>query len=396
MSTSQRRNRRPTVRPLTAILSVLGAIAMVAAVVVGLNLRNHRDGASVQTAESPAETTTSAEAPAPANCSLSLRDKLAQLLMVGVKDAADARAVVADHKVGGIFIGSWTDLGMLGDPLREIEAVAVDTEAKIPLAVSVDEEGGRVSRLKKVIGEQLAPRELVAAGKTAEQVEELAEQRAKEMVKLGITIDFAPLLDVTSGDPDGAIGDRSFSGDPAVVTKYAGAYARGLKKGGLTAVFKHFPGHGHASGDSHTGGVSTPPLAQLENNDLLPYKDLIPQHLAEVMVGHMVVPGLTDGKQASLSGPAYTKLREMGFTDVAFTDDLSSMKAITDIYPVPDAVLLSLQAGADIALWVTTDEVPAVLDRLEKAVADNELPMERVNEALGRVLKMKGAPPLGC
>jgi beta-N-acetylhexosaminidase len=142
--------------------------------------------------------------------------------------------------------------------------------------------------------------------------------------------------------------------------------------------------------------VLTPPVAQLENNDLLPYKDLIPQHLAEVMVGHMVVPGLTDGKQASLSGPAYAKLREMGFTDVAFTDDLSSMKAITDIYPVPDAVLLSLQAGADIALWVTTDEVPAVLDRLEKAVADNELPMERVNEALGRVLKMKGAPPLGC
>lgn len=391
MSTPQRRTRRSTVRPLTAVLSVLGAIVMVAAVIVGLQLRNHRDGASVQTAESPVLPASHPAAPqAPQDCGLSTREKLAQLLMVGVKDAADARNVVTENQVGGIFIGSWTDLGMLGGPLQDIKS-----QAKVPLAVSVDEEGGRVSRLKSIIGTQPAPRDL-AKSNTPEQVQAIAAERAKAMVAQGITIDFAPLLDVTNEDADNAIGDRSFSGDPATVTKYAGAYARGLREGGLTAVFKHFPGHGRASGDSHTGGVTTPPIGDMENLDLLPYKDLIGQNLAEVMVGHMVVPGLTGKDQASLSAGAYGKLRELGFGGVAFTDDLSSMKAVTDEYPVPDAVLMALKAGADVALWVTTAEVPAVLDRLEKAVNDGDLPMERVDEALGRVLAMKGAPLPGC
>ena len=108
-------------------------------------------------------------APAPPACgagsallaSMSTRDKLAQLLMVGVRNASDARAVVGNQHVGGIMIGSWTDLSMLTDgTIAEISNLR-----PVPLAVSVDEEGGRVSRLKKVIGEQLAPRELVAAGK---------------------------------------------------------------------------------------------------------------------------------------------------------------------------------------------------------------------------------------
>ena len=81
----------------------------------------------------------------------------------------------------------------------------------------------------------------------------------------GITIDFAPVVDVSDAPDDTVIGDRSFGSDPAVVTDYAGAYARGLRDAGLLPVLKHFPGHGNGSGDSHTGSVTTPPIADLQN-----------------------------------------------------------------------------------------------------------------------------------
>ncbi len=124
---------------------------------------------------------------------LSLRDKLAQLLMVGVRDAADARAVVTDNHVGGIFIGSWTDRSMLTDgSIPDIASAA----GPLALAVSVDEEGGRVQRLSSLIGSQPAPWEL-AQTKTADEVYQIALQRGQAMRGRGITVDFAPVVDVT-------------------------------------------------------------------------------------------------------------------------------------------------------------------------------------------------------
>ena len=325
---------------------------------------------------------------------MSTRDKLAQLLMVGVTGAADARAVVDSHHVGGIMIGSLTDLSMLTDgSLSDIAATA----GPLPLAVSVDEEGGRVSRLSSVIGSQPAPR-VLAQTSTPEEVYAIARDRGTQMRNLGITVDFAPVVDITDDPDNTVIGDRSFGADPTTVTDYAGAYARGLRDAGLMPVLKHFPGHGQGSGDSHEGSVVTPPLDVLQANDLLPYRTLTAEAPVAVMVGHMEIPGLTGSEPASLSPAAYALLRsgDYGgppFNGLVFTDDLSSMRAITDRFGVADAVLRSLQAGADVALWVTTAEVPAVLDRLEKAVAAGELTMSGVDAAVSRISAAKGPSP---
>ena len=326
---------------------------------------------------------------------MSTRDKLAQLLMVGVRNGTDTRAVVENHHVGGVMIGGWTDLSMLSDgSLTDIAGSA----GPLPLAVSVDEEGGRVSRLASLIGSQPSPR-VLAQTRTPEEVYAIALERGHQMRGLGITIDFAPVVDVTDAPDDTVIGDRSFGSDPAVVTDYAGAYARGLRDAGLLPVLKHFPGHGHGSGDSHTGGVVTPPLAELQNSDLVPYRTLVTAAPVGVMVGHLQVPGLTGTDPASLSPPAYALLRAgtgyggPPFDGPVFTDDLSSMKAITDRYGVAEAVLRGLQAGADTALWVTTDEVPAVLDRLEKALAAGELTMPGVDASVLRMAAVKGPNP---
>jgi len=340
-------------------------------------------------------------APAPPACgdgpallaSMSTRDKLAQLLMVGVRNAADARAVVEGYHVGGIFIGSWTDLSMLTDGSLPDIANA----GPLPLAVSVDEEGGRVSRLSSLIGPVPSAR-VLAQTRTPDEVYQLALDRGRQMRGLGITVDFAPVVDVTAAPDDTVIGDRSFSDDPAVVTAYAGAFARGLRDAGLLPVLKHFPGHGHGSGDSHTGSVMTPPLDDLQKDDLVPYRTLAGQAPVGVMMGHLDVPGLTGGVPASLSPAAVALLRSGGyggppFGGPVFSDDLSSMAAISDHYGVAEAVLRTLQAGTDVALWVTTDQVPVVLDRLEKAVNAGELSIQAVDTSVLRMARIKGPSP---
>jgi beta-N-acetylhexosaminidase len=341
-------------------------------------------------------------APAPPACgngaamlaAMSTRDKLAQLLMVGIRNGADARAVVGNYHVGGIMVGSWTDLSMLSDGT----VADISNMGPLPLAVSVDEEGGRVSRLSALIG-AIPPARTLAQTKTPDEVYQIALSRGRQMRGMGITVDFAPVVDVSDQGATTVIGDRSFSNDPATVTAYAGAFARGLRDAGLLPVLKHFPGHGHGSGDSHTAGVvMTPPLDQLMTSDLVPYQTLTTQGPVAVMMGHLEVPGLTGDQPASLSAAAVNLLRSggyggPGFNGPIFSDDLSSMAAISSRYGVAEAVLRTLQAGVDVALWITTDEVPAVLDRLESAVSAGELAMPAVE---GSILRMAKGPNARC
>ncbi|TDO15163.1 beta-glucosidase-like glycosyl hydrolase [Mycobacterium sp. BK086] len=395
------RTGRSVIWPAAAAI-VVAVVLTVAAVVLG---KPKPEPAPSQAAGVPdtAATITAAAVPPPctklqaAVSELTLRQKLAQLLMVGVNSIDDARAVVADYGVGGVFVASWTQLGMLTDgSLRELQA----DQRPLPLAVSVDEEGGRVQRLKSLLGEQDSARNLAAAHTPLQQVHDIAFQRGTQMRAWGITVDFAPVVDITDDDANTVIGDRSFGDDPSTVIAYAGAYASGLRDAGLLPVLKHFPGHGRASGDSHKGGVTTPPLSSLMDRDLIPYRELSTAQPVAVMVGHMQVPDLTGTDPASLSPAAYALLRSgryggPPFTGLVYTDDLSSMGAITQRYTVPEAVLKALSAGADVALWVSTDQVPEVLDRLEAAVNNRELDVARVDAALKNVAISKD-PQLSC
>jgi beta-N-acetylhexosaminidase len=293
---------------------------------------------------------------------------------------------VRDNQVGGIFIG-----GNATALLKDRSLDAVQAAARLPVAVSVDEEGGRVQRIDDLDGDLPSARQL-AATKSPAEVRALAAQRGRQLRARGVTVDFAPDTDVTAAPADDVIGDRSFSADPARVKTYATAFAAGLRDAGVQPVLKHFPGHGHGSGDSHKGTVVTPPLAQLRAVDLVPYRGLADYGPVAVMVGHLDVPDLTGGVPASVSPAAYQLLRgEFGFTGLVVTDDLGAMKAITAQYSLPDAVLKALQAGADEALWSSGGRVDEVLDRLVKAVESGELPKARLLESVTRALRAKGA-----
>ncbi|WP_336086235.1 glycoside hydrolase family 3 N-terminal domain-containing protein [Nocardia sp. SSK8] len=337
-------------------------------------------------------------APVPKDCGadylaqFTQREKLAQLLTVGITGADDASNVVSSEQVGGIFVGSWTDPSLLDkSQLDSVKALA-----KAPLMVTIDEEGGRVSRAANLIGAIPSARE-IAQTETPEQYYQDTLARSKALKDLGITVNFAPDVDVSSQPDDSVIGDRSFSDDPAVVTKFADAYIRASNEVGLGSVIKHFPGHGSGSGDSHTGAVTTPPLSELQDKDLVPFRDLIGSGAA-VMVGHLDVPGLTDpGVPASISPAAMSLLREgtgygaAPFDGPIFTDDLGGMAAITARLSIEEAVEAALVAGADNALWISTSAVPQVLDRLEQSVASGKLPADKVDASVLRMARYKGA-----
>lgn len=325
------------------------------------------------------------------------RARLAQRLMVGVQgdDPLATAATVRDTQVGGVFIGGNATQLLRNQSLRGVQAAS-----RIPLSVAVDDEGGRVQRIDALDGELPSARTL-AATRTPLEVRDIARERAKKLVARGITMNMAPDVDVSNQPADDVIGDRSFSNDPDTVSTYATAYALGQREAGIFTVIKHFPGHGHASGDSHQGRVTTPPLAQLKNDDLKPYATLLSDAgpLADsggrgrtaVMVGHLDVPDLTTDLPSSLTPAVYQLLRtDYQFDGLVLTDDLGAMKAITDEFTLPEAVQKALEAGADVALWTSGDRVTPILDALQKALTSGKLDSAANDRSVARVLAAKG------
>lgn len=323
-----------------------------------------------------------------------LRRRLATLVVVGVdpSDPAQATSVVQEDHVGGLFVGG-DDTALL------TSGVLAGLRAGSPtgLLVAVDEEGGRVQRIEALDGDVPPAREM-AATMTPEEVRVLGERRGGVMADLGVTMDLAPVVDVSDQPDRTVIGDRSWSDDPGVVATYAGAYAEGLLAAGVTPVLKHFPGHGSASGDTHEGAASTPPLAALRDRDLIPYERLLTVlgTRTAVMLGHLDVPGLTEpGTPASLSPATVRLLREeLGFAGVVMTDDLAAMASITDRADPGEAAVRALAAGVDVVLLSGAD-VPALLDRLEAAVAAGTLTEAAVDASVVRTLALRGIDACG-
>ena len=343
----------------------------------------------------------SASASSPAACqpeqavqALPLETRIRQLLFAGVyTGAADPMADAQSAARAGV--GGINFLGNDPQPYANGELAAVTAAVgDIPPFLAVDQEGGRVQRLSPLIGSQPSARQMGATMSPAE-VQALAATTGEAMAGLGLTMDLAPVADVSDQPADAVIGDRAFSGDPAKVTVYSGAYAQGLRSAGIIPVLKHFPGIGSASGNTDFEPATSPPLAQLQAVDLVPYRQLLAADPVAVMMGTAVVPDLTAGAPAALSPAAVDLLRkDLGFDGVVMTDSLSGA-AVESLHPLPEAAELALIAGVDMVLWGSTAEIDAVVSRLTDAVSAGRLPQARVDEAVARVLALKDIDACG-
>ncbi len=332
--------------------------------------------------------TTSPPDPAACIAALPLDLKIGQTLMVGVSgDGLDAaRPAVTEGRVGGVILMTWPDSS---DP-----AVLLDLRSSgpLPLLVAVDEEGGEVQRLRS-LGVLPSARAQADTMSVAE-VEALIAEHARSVAALGIDVVFAPVADVAPLDGPGSIGDRTFSDDPAIVTAFAAATARGWMSAGILPVLKHFPGHGSASGDTHDAPAQTPSLDILRARDLVPYQQLAGSGVG-VMVDHLDVPGLTDGAPASVSPAAISGLlrSELGYGDALVFSDALGMEAIVSRYGLGDAAARSIAAGADVALFVSPQDIDEVARAIETAVAEGRLPLARLDQAVDHILRAKGIDP---
>lgn len=317
--------------------------------------------------------------------------RLGQLLMGAIYADAGESAVraavnqIAKGNVGGVNVLGTSTYSYANNELAQ----AVDAGGQTPPFLAVDEEGGRVQRLTDEVGYLPSAREM-GATMTPKQVKRQAKKIGKAMSKLSLNMDLAPVVDVSSQYDDAVIGDRSFGSNPATVTKYAGAFADGLRSQGIIPVLKHFPGLGSGSGNTDFEAATTPPLKKLQKKDLKPYETLLQDSPVAVMTTNAVVPGLSGGEPASLSPATYQLLRDTyGFDGVVMTDSLSAA-AITDGRDIEEAVTAAIVAGADIALWDQLSEQKKVHKELRAAVKSGELPEEQVNASVARVMALKG------
>jgi beta-N-acetylhexosaminidase len=256
--------------------------------------------------------------------------------------------------------------------------------------MATDEEGGEIARLANLVGQLPWPRQMAEEWSPPEVTEQLTTV-ARSMKALGMNMDLAPVVDTASSTD--SIDDedlRSFSENGTVAAQYAIAYLRGLSAGGIIGVVKHFPGLGHANADTDTGPATDPPLSQLVNDDLVPFKKAIAANVSVVMMSNVTEPdwGATP---ASLNPAAYTYLRQMGFKGVVLTDSLDAGAISATGRDGAVAVAVAIEAGADMAMITTPTDFPGALSALEAAVSSGRLSMSQVIRSVDRIIAVKNS-----
>jgi len=323
----------------------------------------------------------------------SLRRQIGQLLVAGFNGhqiSPELRSLAKEFGLGGIILFARN----VGEPeqVAEVCFEASRLTPELPPWVSVDQEGGRVARLKAPFTEW-PPMATLGRSGDSRLAERFARALAAELKAVGFTLDYAPVLDVQTNPKNTVIGDRALADNAADVARLGATIIRTLQEEGIAACGKHFPGHGDTTADSHheLPLVEHPP-ERLREVEWVPFKAAADAGVAAIMTAHVFVPALDEARPATLSRRVVTDLlrRELPFDGVIFSDDLE-MKAIASAYAVPAAAVMAIEAGCDGALICSGDHdmQAAALEALVHAVEEERLPLSRVEDALRRQQRAK-------
>lgn len=266
----------------------------------------------------------------------------------------------------------------------------LQSNSKYPLFVAVDEEGGNVARVANSGFFNVASyKSMAEVGKTDNpaKAEEVGRKIGFYLKKIGFNYDFAPVADVNTNPDNIVIGDRSYGNNPVTVGKMVSAQLDGLHKSGIIGTLKHFPGHGDTKDDTHSGYVSVnKSWDELKACELVPFISALDK-ADTIMVSHITVTSI-DKLPSSLSYEIITrKLRnELGYNGVIITDSMA-MGAVADNYTSAEAAVTAVKAGVDIVLM--PQNLDEAFNGVMNAVTDGEISMERLDESVLRILKMK-------
>jgi beta-N-acetylhexosaminidase len=323
----------------------------------------------------------------------SIRREIGQLLvgsLPGTTVTPEIRSLAREFQLGGVilFARNIEAPEQVAELAHDVQQLATE----MPLWVSADQEGGRVARLKAPFTEWPPMAVLGRSGDTR-LAARFARAMALELRAVGITLDYAPVLDIHTNPKNPVIGDRALAEDAEMVGRLGAAIIRGLQENGVAACGKHFPGHGDTSVDSHVALplVEHPP-DRIRRVECVPFRAAIAADVAFMMTAHVLVPALDETRPATLSPRIVRGMlrEELGFGGVIVGDDLE-MKAVAAQYTVPDAAVQAIAAGCDgLLICSGTPEVQGqTLEALVHAVEDGRIPFTRVEDALARNRRAK-------
>ena len=316
-------------------------------------------------------------------------EKLGQMVLIGVHGTDvndDSRFMLHQYHIGGVIL---FDRNL--ETKEQVQTFAANlqnaADGKIPLFIGIDEEGGDVVRMPQIIAPPPSAKSLGDAG-DKDAARQSAATTAKELAELGINLNFAPVADVGSGN-------RDFSSEPAKVAEFATAAATGYLSGGVIPCFKHFPGIGKGTADTHKQAVTVAASKEeLFAEDVVPFRTVIERFNPRdfmIMVSHIDYPALDGRNPASLSAAIQTDLlrRALGYDGIIITDD-AEMAAVSSRNNFADIGVKAVTAGADIVM-VCHDYADAteVYLGLLNAVEQGILSEARVDESVRRILTAK-------
>jgi beta-N-acetylhexosaminidase len=303
---------------------------------------------------------------------------------------AELRSLAREFGLGGVilFARNVEEPGQVAELARELQSLGDE----LPLWVSVDQEGGRVARLRAPFTEW-PPMATLGRSDDEGLASRFAAALAAELSAVGVTLDYAPVLDIHTNAQNPVIGDRALAQDADTVGRLGGAIIRGLQENGIAACGKHFPGHGDTSVDSHLAlPVVEHSPDRIRRVECVPFREAIKTNVAFIMTAHVLVPSFDEENPATLSRTIVHGLlrQELGYDGVILSDDLE-MKAIAAMHTVPDASVQAIEAGCDGVLICAgnIETQAAALEALIHAVEDERIPYGRIEDALTRQRRAK-------
>jgi len=328
---------------------------------------------------------------------MDLRKQIGQMFFIGFEGRSltpELRELIEKFHIGGIifFSRNIDDVFQLGELIYEIQRLACKKKDGIPLFIGIDQEGGRVARIKEPLTVFPCAR-VLGRSRSAELAYKQGMIQALELKALGFNINFAPVLDVDTNLENPIIGDRSFSDDPKLVSMMGCSVIKGLQENGVIACGKHFPGHGDTSIDSHLDlPVLNHGVERLRRLELVPFEAAIKEKVESIMIAHIHFPKIDKERiPATFSKEIIREILrgKLGFKGIIFSDDLE-MKAIENNFTIEDAAVRGIKAGIDIILICHSYEKQVrALDAIFEHVEKEEIPRVLIQEANKRILDLK-------
>lgn len=324
--------------------------------------------------------------------SMTLDEKIGQMIITGFNGSEyndDMDRLINEYKVGGVilFARNIEDSNQMIDLTRALQ----ENNNNLPLFISIDEEGGRVSRLPDDV-EKFPSAFTIGLINDQQTAYENGKEIGYTLKRLGINLDYAPVLDIYSNENNTVIGDRAFSKEESIVSTMGIATMKGIEDAGVIPVIKHFPGHGDTEVDSHYGlPIVYKTLEELRNFEFIPFVKAIKNGCDVIMVSHIILNEVDSSNPASLSKIVISDLlrKDLEFDKVVITDDMS-MGAITSIMSIEEACIKSIEAGCDILLLGNAyEEIEQVINSIKLKLYNGEISEEQINKSVKRILELK-------